>query len=67
MANNINDNARELMKMAKDAGRDLSEVEAIALLNDAFYAKAYSHTAPTPNISKEDLGKILAGWLARNP
>jgi hypothetical protein len=53
------------MKMAQDIGEEMSESEALALVNDAFFAEAFSHSAPTPAVSQDDLRKILGDWLER--
>ena len=66
MADKKNKLAGQLIKMAQEAGEEMSEREAIALINDKFYADAYSPSAPTPDVSQDDLRELLGGWLERN-
>ena len=65
MTDDKNELAGKLMKMAQDIGEEMSESEALALVNDAFFAEAFSHSAPTPAVSQDDLRKILGDWLER--
>jgi hypothetical protein len=65
LTNNQNELAGNLMKMAQDIGEELSESEALALVNDAFSTEVFSHSAPTPDVSQDDLRKILGDWLER--
>lgn len=66
MSDEKNELAGKLMKLAHAIGEEMSESEALALVNDAFFAEAFSHSAPTPDVSEDDLRKILGDWLERN-
>jgi len=50
-------------KMAKQAGRPISESEALARVNDKFYAEAFSST---PVDDDEGLRELLDNWLNSN-
>lgn len=54
------------MRMAQAIGEEMSESEALALVNDAFFAEVFPHSAPTPDVSQDDLRKMLVDLLERD-
>ena len=66
MADNKRELLGNLLKIAQDARIEISESEALALINDTFFAQAFSSSVPTPDVDQDMLRKVLADWLERS-
>ena len=55
--------SEQIQKQARAAGEDISEAEAIALLNDQFWADIMSHRPLTEDYTHAKIDDAVRNWL----
>ena len=55
--------SEEIQKQARAGGEDITEAEAIALLNDQFWGDIMSHRPLTDDYTRERIDTMVKDWL----
>jgi hypothetical protein len=55
--------SEQIQKQAQAAGEDISQAEAIALLNDQFWADIMSHRPLTEVYTRDRIDNAVKNWL----
>ena len=55
--------SEQIQKKAQAAGEDITDAEAIALLNDQFWADIMSHRPLTEDYTRDRVDDAVRNWL----